>query len=44
MTRAERIARRLNRLHAIEDAVLTVIYYAAVWSVYMWLIRYILKL
>lgn len=39
MTRAEIIARRLKRLHAIEDFVLTALYYVAVWTAYMWLIK-----
>ena len=35
MTRAERIERRLRRLHSVEDAVITVFYYGVVWSVFM---------
>lgn len=41
MTRKEKKA---ARLHAIEDAILTALYYVAVWSGYMWFISKYLKL
>ena len=44
MTRAERVAKRVARLHAIEDAVITMILYAATWVVCMAIIAKLLKL
>lgn len=39
MTRYERVTRRVARLHAIEDAVLTMMYYAATWSILMTVVK-----
>ena len=44
MTRAERVARRAARLHAIEDAVITMIFYAATWAIFMAIITKMLRI
>ena len=44
MTRAERVARRVARLHAIEDAVITMIFYAATWAIFMAIITKMLRI
>ena len=44
MSKAERVARRVARLHAIEDAVITMILYAATWAVCMAIITKMLRI
>lgn len=44
MTRAERVERRVARLHAIEDAVLTLLFYGTIWTGFMIFIGKILRI
>ncbi len=44
MIRAERVARRAARLHAIEDAVITMIFYAGTWAIFMAIITKMMRI
>lgn len=44
MTRSERVTRRVERLHAIEDALLTLLFYGMIWTGFMIVIGRMLRI
>jgi len=44
MTREEKVTKRVERLHAIEDAIITLLYYGMTWTVFMVIISKMLRL
>ena len=44
MSRAERAARRIEMLHAIKDAAITLLLYGMIWTVFMVIIGRLLKI